>query len=301
MTGVRIAIVVPFLNEEAHLPALLDSLQAQSRRPEQLLLVDDGSTDSSPAVAKAFARDHAWASVRRRPPRPRERDRLERGSAVDAFAWGVTRLGEPWDVVAKLDADLRLTPPTVETIERCLLHEPDVGIAGPRLGVARGSGGSRHRARREHVDGAVKFYRRECWEDISPLPVLLGWDTVDEVRARLRGWRTTSVDVPGGNPEQLRAMGRHDGLLRGYRRWGRCAWGYGEHPVHVLAVAVQRLGDRPPVAGSASYVLGWMTAGLRRAPRAEPAVRRYVQEDQLRRLRLRARAFGRPVAAGEDT
>jgi hypothetical protein len=94
-------------------------------------------------------------------------------------------------------------------------------------------------------------------------------------------------------------MGLHDGLLRAYRRWGRCAWGYGEHPLHVLAVALQRAGDRPPVAGSANYVFGWAVAGLHRAPRAEPAVRRYVRRDQLQRLRLRARALGR-VAAQED-
>jgi poly-beta-1,6-N-acetyl-D-glucosamine synthase len=300
MTGLRIAIVVPFLDEEAHLPRMLASLEAQSRRPDRLLLVDDGSRDGSTAAAEAFAARHAWATVLRRPRRPHERDRLARGSAVEAFAWGVAELREPWGAVAKLDADVQLSPRTVETVERCLLSRPAVGISGGRLGVDPAGGAGRHRARRDHVDGAIKFYRRACWEDIAPLPVLLGWDTIDEVRARLQGWAVASVDVPGGNPVQLRAMGLHDGLLRGYRRWGRCAWGYGEHPLHVLAVALQRLGDRPPVIGSANYILGWVLAALRRSPRAEPAVRRYVREDQLRRLRRRARAFGRPALAGED-
>jgi hypothetical protein len=88
-------------------------------------------------------------------------------------------------------------------------------------------------------------------------------------------------------------MGRHDGLLRGYRRWGRCAWGLGEHPLHLLAVAAQRLGDTPPVLGSLNYVAGWAQAGIRRAPRAEPEVRAYVRRDELPRLRLRA--AGRPT------
>ena len=300
MTDLRIAIVVPFLNEETHLPHLLASLEAQSRLPDRLLLVDDGSRDGSTAAAEAFARRHDWATVVQRPRRPHERDRLARGSAVEAFAWGVAQLDEPWTAVAKLDADLRLSPRTVETIERCLQRRPEVGISGARLGLDTSAGVSRHRARRDHVDGAIKFYRRACWEDIAPLPVLLGWDTVDEVRAGLEGWTVASVDVPGGNPLQLRAMGLHDGLLRGYRRWGRCAWSYGEHPLHVLAVAVQRLGDRPPVVGSANYALGWLLAALRRAPRAEPAVRRHVREDQLRRLRRRARSLGRPAVAGDD-
>jgi poly-beta-1,6-N-acetyl-D-glucosamine synthase len=300
MSALRISVVVPFLDEEAHLPRLLASLAGQSRRPDRLLLVDDGSRDGSVAAAQAFARRHEWATVLHRSRRPHERDRLARGSAAEAFAWGAARLQGPWNVVAKLDADLWLPPRTIETIEACLLDRPEVGISGARLGPAPAAGGSRHRARRDHVDGAIKFYRRTCWEDIAPLPELLGWDTIDEVRARLAGWTVASVDVPGGGPVQLRAMGLHDGLLRGYRRWGRCAWGYGEHPLHVLAVAAQRIGDHPPVLGSANYALGWLLAAARRAPRAELAVRRHVRDDQLRRLRRRALALGRPAITGED-
>jgi hypothetical protein len=40
-------------------------------------------------------------------------------------------------------------------------------------------------------------------------------------------------------------------------------------------------------------VLGWLAAAVARAPRAEPAVRAYVREDQLRRLRRRL--TGRPT------
>ena len=42
-----LAVVVSFLNESKYLPTLLDSIQAQSRPPDELVLVDDGSTDGS--------------------------------------------------------------------------------------------------------------------------------------------------------------------------------------------------------------------------------------------------------------
>jgi hypothetical protein len=289
----RIAIVVPFLNEEPLLGELLSSLVAQHRRPDHLLLVDDGSQDGSTAIAEGFARRHDWARLVRRPPRAPERDRLASGGAAAAFAFGVERLDVPWDAVAKLDADLRLTPATVATVERLLAERPSVGVAGARLEVRADGAAPPHRCPPDHVDGATKCYRRACWEDIAPFPLILGWDTIDEIRARLRGWDVSSVDIPGGNPVQLRPMGGHDGLLRGYRRWGRCAWSFGEHPLHVLAVAAQRAFDPPPVLGSANYVLGWAAAGLRRAPRAEAEVRIHVRRDQLRRLRLRA--AGRPT------
>ena len=286
--SLRLAVVVPFLDEERHLGELLSSLEAQTRRPDRLLLVDDGSTDASGAIAEAFARRHAWAAVLHRPPRRVGADRLADGAALQAFALGVDRLDAPWDVVAKVDADLRLTPATLRTLEAAFLRDPRLGIAGAFLSALDGAGRRvRQRLPRDHVEGETKFYRRRCWEAIAPLPALVGWDTIDVVRARLRGWRTESFAMPDGDPLHLRPMGDHDGVLRGYRRWGRCAWTFGEHPLHVLAIAVQRLGDRPRVVGALNYVVGWAVAATVRAPRAEPDVRRYVRDDQLRRLRRR--------------
>jgi biofilm PGA synthesis N-glycosyltransferase PgaC len=289
----QIAIVVPFMNEERHLGDLLASMASQTRRPDQLVLVDDGSSDGSPALARAFATRYAWASVARRPPRRVGRDRLAGGAALQAFAWGVERAGASWDVIAKVDADLRLTPRTVETLENAFLRDPALGVAGAFLSVRRRGGAVRERLPRDHVHGETKFYRRACWHEIAPLPPMPGWDTIDVIRARLTGWRTASFEIPGGDPVHLRPMGTHDGLLRGWRRWGRCAWGFGEHPLHVAAIAVQRIGDRPAGLGSANYVAGWLAAAATRAPRAEPAVRAYVREDQLRRLRRRL--TGRPT------
>jgi poly-beta-1,6-N-acetyl-D-glucosamine synthase len=289
----HIAIVVPFMDEERHLGDLLTSMASQTRLPDQLVLVDDGSSDGSPDLARAFTTHYRWASVAHRPPRPVGRDRLAGGAALQAFAWGVERAGASWEVIAKVDADLRLTPRTLETLEHAFLRDPALGLAGAFLSVRRPGGAERERLPRDHVHGETKFYRRACWRDIAPLPPLLGWDTIDVIRARLAGWRTESFVIPGGDPVHLRPMGTHDGLLRGWRRWGRCAWSFGEHPLHVAAIAVQRIRDRPAGLGSANYVAGWLAAAAARAPRAEPAVRAYVRKDQLRRLRRRL--TGRPT------
>jgi nucleoside-diphosphate-sugar epimerase len=301
----RMLVVVPFLNEERYLGELLQSVGEQTRPPDRLLLVDDGSEDGSPTIAAEFAARHPYARVLRRPPRKVGRDRLAHGVALAAFEWALQRAEEPWDVAAKVDADLRLPPSMLATLERELIVDPRLGIVGTYL-VERGPDGVpvRHRCPEDHVNGATKFYRRECHEQISPIPALLGWDTIDEIRARLHGWITRSVDLPEGDPLHLRPMGTHDGLLRGYRRWGSCAYTYGEHPLHILAVAVQRLSDRPPVLGSLNYVLGWMMAGLRRMPRAEPELREHVARDTrrrvLRRLRLGGAVTAAPVAQPEE-
>jgi poly-beta-1,6-N-acetyl-D-glucosamine synthase len=281
----KLVAVVPILDEERHLPTLLASIAAQSRTPDRLLLVDDGSTDASPALAAAFAREHPYATALRRPPRRIGADRLADANEMRAFAWALDTLDEPWDIVAKLDADLRLAPGTLASIEARFRDDARLGIAGPPLlSIDEAGRDLSHRTRPEHVEGATKFYRRACLKEIGPIPPILGWDTIDEIRARMHGWRTAGGDAGEEPVLHLRPMGAHDGLTRAFRRWGACAYGYGEHPLHVLLIALRRTRERPIVLGGACYLAGWAEAGVRRAPRAEPELRAYVRSDQLRRI-----------------
>jgi glycosyltransferase involved in cell wall biosynthesis len=281
---VILAVCVPFLNEREYLPDFLASLAAQTLPPDRLLLVDDGSTDGSDGLAAEFAAGHEWAQLVRRPPRPSERDRLASAKELEAFQWAVGQLDVPWDVVGKLDADLRLTPRTLETLVAELERDERLGLAGSYLQ----ENGSRIRIGEGHVHGATKFFRRRCWEETQPVPPILGWDTIDEFTARMRGWRTQSFAMPDGDPEHLRPRGTYDGLLRGYRRWGECSYALGESPLHVALYTLRQMAtERPRVAGGASYAAGYAGAALRRAPRAEPDVRASVRREQKQRIKAR--------------
>lgn len=293
----RIALVMPFLNEEEYLEPVLDAVAAQTRPPDEVLLVDDGSTDGSPEIAAAFASRHPYARLIRRPPRERERDRLATAAELRAFQAAVEELDPSWDVVAKIDTDACLSPAALETLEREFEADPRLGLAGTQLSTPGPDGVPvRDPCGPGHVHGAVSFYRRACFEAISPVPAIVGWDMLDEVRARMHGWRTGSFETPTGDTLHLRPMGTHSGLVRAWRRWGEGAYGYGEHPLHVLLYAVRRARDRPRVVGGASYFAGWALAGLRRAPRAEPELRAYVRREQ--RARIRRRLSGLPAAPG---
>lgn len=291
----KLLVVIPFLNEERYLPKVLASIAAQTVLPDRLVLVDDGSTDRSLAIAEDFAAAHPFVTVLQRPPRPPARDRLVTASELKAFQWALTEVDVAFDILAKVDADMCLTPRLFEEVVRRFAEDPQLGMTGAHLSTVTGPDGAvrRERSRPDHVRGANKFYRRECYQQISPLPPFLGWDTIDELRARLHGWRTVSFDLPGGDPVQLRPTGTQDGALRSFGRGGECAWGYGAHPLHVLLGGVTRMTERPRVLGGLNFVAGWALAGLRGRPRAEPELRRFVRREQLaniRRLgRLRAR------------
>jgi biofilm PGA synthesis N-glycosyltransferase PgaC len=290
-------VIVSFLDEARFLPRLLASIERQTRLPDRLLLVDDGSTDGSGELAGAFAARHEYAVAVQRPLRTREADRLAGAAELRSFDWAVGRLDEPWDVLAKLDADLELHPQHFERILEEMEVDPRLGLAGACLSDVREDGSAaRQPAPRWHVRGATKFYRRECFEDIQPIRVQLGWDMIDELKSRQAGWRTESFELPGGDTLHLRPTGQHDGLWRAYRRWGECAWGYGAHPAFVLLGVVKRMAWRPYVVGGVLYAVGYMQAAARRLPRVEPSVRAFVRREEARQV-VSALAFRHGLAA----
>jgi poly-beta-1,6-N-acetyl-D-glucosamine synthase len=283
---VFLAAVVVFLNEERFLPRLLASLAAQTRPPDRLLLVDDGSTDGSPSLARAFAREHGYARALERPPRSVEDDRLARASELRAFQGAAEQLSERYDLLAKLDGDLELAPQVFERVVGAFEADPRLGIAGVALSVEGTHGRWRtERSAPWHIRGATKFYRRECYEEIAPLPPILGWDTIDEVRARMRGWGLSIVPVPDGETRHLRTTGTYDGRVRGFRRRGLAAWGYGAHPLYVAVSSAVRMRDPPRILGGLIYFWSWLLAAAHGRPRAEREVVRFVQREQLSRLR----------------
>ncbi len=51
-SSMRVSVVIPALDEERSLPGLLRSLEAQTLRPVEIIVVDGGSTDSTASVAR---------------------------------------------------------------------------------------------------------------------------------------------------------------------------------------------------------------------------------------------------------
>ena len=87
------SVIVPVLNEEGHVGSLLSDVAAQSREPDEVLVVDAGSTDATVSVVRRFP----FAKVL-----PGEKP-VARGRNLG----GREAKG---DVLIFLDADVRLAP-----------------------------------------------------------------------------------------------------------------------------------------------------------------------------------------------
>ena len=135
-----------------------------------------------------------------------------------------------------------------------------------------------------HVPGALKCYTRECLEAIGGMPERLGWDTIDEVYARMRGFRTRAfADLVAVHH---RPWGSADGQLRGRARHGRCAYIVHYPLAWTLPRALKTARMTPVGLSGLAYLGGYLGAGVRRTPRVEdPEFRRFFR----RELRERAR------------
>ncbi len=131
MSAGRIAVVVPVFDGERHLAATLASVAAQTRVPDEVIVVDDGSRDGSAAVA-----ERAGARVIRQANAGPAAAR-NRGVAATTCEW-----------VAFLDADDLFAPDKLARQAAVLEAERDVAavcsdaviLGGARDGERRSGG-----------------------------------------------------------------------------------------------------------------------------------------------------------------
>ncbi len=293
-------IIAPCRNEAKFARRTLDSLVAQSIRPSRVVVVDDGSTDETPAILAEYAARHDWITVVTR------RDRGTRSvgpGVIEAFYAGLQSVRlDDFDFVCKLDLDLILPARYFEGLMRRMAENPRLGcfsgkayfpgpgnvaedFAGPLVKEAIGD---------EVSVGASKFYRTACFKQIGGFVRQVMWDGIDCHRARLLGWQVGSADDQDLRFIHLRPMGSSHGTIwTGRKRHGFGQWFMGTGILFILASAIYRLPAYPPLVGSLAMLVGYfesMLAGHLRY--GDDAFRAF-----LRRYQFESLLFGKATAA----
>lgn len=280
--NVQYVIITPVRDEEQHLERTIESVLSQTVPPTEWVIVDDGSSDGTGAIADRYA---AQVPCIRAVHRPNRGFRKAGGGVMEAFYEGYNSLeAQNWDFIVKLDGDLTFAQ---DYFERCFAHFRDdlnLGIGGGDIYHELGGQLRLEANPAFHVRGATKIYRRACWKAIGGLCVATGWDTIDEVKANMLGWRTHSF--PELRLIHHRFTGSAEGLLRDRVKLGVACYTSGYHPLFLLAKCVSRLAQKPYVAGSVAIAYGFLKGYLTHAPRVGDArLVRYLRGQQLRRLR----------------
>jgi glycosyltransferase involved in cell wall biosynthesis len=283
------AIITPTRNEAENLRRLADCLVAQTLRPADWVIVDNGSTDDTIAIAHELTRAHDWIKLE---IVDGSRKMMRGAPIVKAFHRGLDFVnGRETDVVVKLDADVSFAPDFFERLLDEFAADPRLGIAGGLcLEQVQGRWTPQHGAR-SHVRGATRAYRFECLREVLPLEERMGWDGVDELKAGVRGWGVRSL--PDVSFYHHRSLAQREGAWGAWFAQGEMAHFMGYRAHYLLFRALFRMRRQP---SAVAMVLGFISASAKRSTVLDDAdARRYLRDQQrLRHVPRRLReASGR--------
>lgn len=290
------AAITPVRDEARDFERTAEALLAQTHRPLQWIVVDDGSSDGTFEIASRYAAEHDWITV----VRSRVSGRRERGAPiVRAFNQGLTYLAGRPDFVVKLDGDLFFPAHYFAWVAATFKVDPRAGIVGGIVSINQAGEWVLERMGRRTVHGAIKSYRYACLDDIGGLHESMGWDGIDEFGARARGWNVRVLTELG--VLHYKTRGSAQPWLRARWEEGRGAhyMGYRVRAV-VLRAGYRMLVEHPPVLGGMVLAAGYCWHSVIRAPQAEPIARRQLRAEQRGMLLQRLGRRRSPVSPPRD-
>ena len=182
----RTSLIIPNYNHAAYLPASVGALLAQTRPADEIIIIDDASTDDSLDVIERLTAGRADVRVVRL---------AERGGVVKALNAGLELA--TGDVIAFLGADDRVFPEFLATMVPMLEAHPEAAFgcgrvelrdeSGRRTGerpIVRPTAFARYmrpadmRRQLRHADnfflGQVTLYRTACLRELGGFDATLG-------------------------------------------------------------------------------------------------------------------------------
>ena len=167
---VSISVIMPLFNYERYLEEALESLMAQSVAPDEIIIIDDGSTDNPKPICDKYPVKYFYK---------------ENGGLASARNYGIERATS--DYVFSFDADDILRPDTIKEYKK--LAEPNTIVTLPLMAF-----GSENYTARPEVATLDILLERNCIYSNSLFPKALWekckFDESETMRLGLEDWET---------------------------------------------------------------------------------------------------------------
>ncbi len=180
-------IIIPAYNEEKFIALTLQSILSQTILPKKVVVVNDNSTDKTSEIVLEFAKKKPFINLVNKSS---EAIHLPGSKVIQAFQKGLETLDNDYDFIVKLDADLILPEHYFETIIKHFQSDDKIGMAGGFAFIEKNDSWIlENLTDKDHIRGAFKAYRKQCFEQIGGLKPAMGWDTVDELLCKFYNWK----------------------------------------------------------------------------------------------------------------
>jgi glycosyltransferase involved in cell wall biosynthesis len=276
------AIVSPVRNEAAFLPKTIEAIVSQTIRPHIWVIVDDGSTDDTLAIAHQAASQYSFIKTISRADRG---FRLAGKGVIEAFYDGYNLLkDEPWEFLVKMDADVTFGPTYFEECYERFKSDQKLGIGGGTVCSLKSNALQPEAVDPAfHVRGATKIYRRECWNAIGGLIRAPGWDTLDEIKANMLGW--TTLTFPEIRLLHFRPAGEAYGTWSNWTKNGMANYVLAYHPLFMFLKCCRRVFAKPYVVSALGLGFGYCKGYVTNAAQVgDRELIRYFRRQQMNRL-----------------
>ena len=185
-------IIIPAHNEADSIGLTLYSLVNQTLKPKQIIVVNDNSTDKTASVVNGYALKHPFISLVNNKS---SNQHLPGSKIINAFYKGYETLDEEYDVMCKFDADLIFPDNYLAQLALHFKQNDRLGMVSGFCYIQKNEAWVlENLTNKDHIRGALKAYRKECFLEIGKLKPSMGWDTVDELLAKYYKWEILTVE-----------------------------------------------------------------------------------------------------------
>jgi len=222
----KVSLISTLKNEESSVKEFLDSLLSQSRPPDEIIMVDGGSTDKTAEIIDSYIKNGALIKLI-----------VSKGANI-AQGRNIAIKNSKYDVIASTDAGCRIDKHWLENLIKSFEEDPSIDVAS---GVYDSFGETTfEKCLAQFPSGwdidsltAEEFlpssrsvaFRKEAWEKVGGYPESLDYaeDTVFDLRLKESGYRfkiARGAMVYWKTRENLRSLFRQ---YYNYAKWDAIA------------------------------------------------------------------------------
>lgn len=280
---IKYNIISPVRNEEEYVEKTIHSVINQTVKPQEWIIVNDGSTDRTPEIIKKYVKKYDWIRLLNL----EDRGFYYPGTGiVNVVKNGYNSISKnDWEYIVKLDCDISVEEDYFENIFKEFEKNSNLGIASGAIYLFNGKKTKKEKSQFDHPWGASKIYCRKCFGQINAWEPMPGWDLADNLAAQMKGWETRCFDE--FKIYHYRGTGlRRRGLTSGRFLWGRFHYRYGYDPFYTLLKSIYRLSEKPVFIGGVSIFLGYIYATIIREKRLfDKDMRQFLRKKQRKYLK----------------